>query len=954
MVSNGDEHIRPSTNMQSQQQEGDDDFEALLMAPTVPAPDTSTDHDVIDQVQEDSKTHLLKAYVDDFDGVVPAAEVVVASIPLEVVQQREIQLERARIQRAQEEANEYQMRETLLAYKEQKARDRLAEEAIAHTKKMAAKELQSLQVVNLQSKSLWHVYHQAETHLKNVLTQQQAHVQHTYGTMSSPSSSSHTHRRYRTEWASIPQPIEIHVHMLRAVKDKLPQGHYVLLATLYDRLGGSPISWSVAGDRGIGTALPGLTTPLSHRGHFYNTELPVDQNVYVVCPPQHELRPANVVVFEMYLLSGANATKDAVVGWGVLPVCNADFDVLAGRFKVPLIRGDVDHTITKFHEIEHMYLTDLSSWLCNMYVTVRHLPRERLDATGMLQREYDVEVDVMNQLLKLESTDRDLLAQGTYDDDIHVQARREQSSSSRRRRRPQNLLTPTPVSFSNTVSWGKDAAKVKTRRRTKPRHASTKVTPIDADAAANDADDNRHDMFHHDDEDNSKPYKSRSWRQWFRRRWRRRQGSKASRSNLLSQTPQEATTTTRDLFLDKHDDDDDKDMLDDPFPPVDAPEPAHAQTWEGFTFATNQYIGDEVAKHTRFQTARKLRYLKQELFADMGFNKATTMQFWLMVVFLCLALWLRVYVHYLGQWLYLRAVNVPVFAFNPQMLTVVLKYTWNTVPTPTEIGVIAVGVVFNIATFIGLMGIASACQKLLGEFPDIGSRFIACFGLATVFDPMLVLAIDLVQHNYDCASIGECKDPSSSSCRCAEGDAFKLYQRFKSEEGTGVVGAVLTLLVYGFLMSVAAVVFYTYLLHFHMNGRMLDVYRRIHAREGVFFVPNDFEVSDADVAALCDRAARWKSMTGTQRKTAVCEYELRDPLDPAFVETTVHIAIFNLELDGSRQLYRHFIKNPDGEILEVFGTISDSLGSQYAALESALFQTAPPEHDTHTGLFDAL
>ncbi|RHY10641.1 hypothetical protein DYB25_004918 [Aphanomyces astaci] len=524
---------------------------------------------------------------------------------------------------------------------------------------------------------------------------------------------------------------------------------------------------------------------------------------------------ANVVVFEMYLLSGANATKDAVVGWGVLPVCNADFDVLAGRFKVPLIRGDVDHTITKFHEIEHMYLTDLSSWLCNMYVTVRHLPRERLDATGMLQREYDVEVDVMNQLLKLESTDRDLLAQGTYDDDIH-------------------------------------------------------------------------------------------------------------------------------------------DMLDDPFPPADAPEPAHAQTWEGFTFATNQYIGDEVAKHTRFQTARKLRYLKQELFADMGFNKATTMQFWLMVVFLCLALWLRVYVHYLGQWLYLRAVNVPVFAFNPQMLTVVLKYTWNTVPTPTEIGVIAVGVVFNIATFIGLMGIASACQKLLGEFPDIGSRFIACFGLATVFDPMLVLAIDLVQHNYDCASIGECKDPSSSSCRCAEGDAFKLYQRFKSEEGTGVVGAVLTLLVYGFLMSVAAVVFYTYLLHFHMNGRMLDVYRRIHAREGVFFVPNDFEVSDADVAALCDRAARWKSMTGTQRKTAVCEYELRDPLDPAFVETTVHIAIFNLELDGSRQLYRHFIKNPDGEILEVFGTISDSLGSQYAALESALFQTAPPEHDTHTGLFDAL
>ncbi|RHY35132.1 hypothetical protein DYB32_000356 [Aphanomyces invadans] len=689
-----------------------DDFEALLLAPTIPAPDTADDHSAIVHIQEEGKGYGLKAYVEDFDGVIPAAEVVVASIPLEVVQQRELELEQARIKRAQDEAKEFQMRETLLAYKEQKARDRLAEAAAEHTKKMAAKELQSLHVVKLQSQSLWHVYHQAETHLKNVLTRQQAHVENTYGTMSvAPTSHLHAQRRYRTEWAFIPQPIEIHVHMLRAVKDKLPQGHYVLLATLYDRLGGSPITWSVAGDRGVGSSLPGLTTPLIHRGHFYNTELHVDQNVYVVCPPQQELRPgatwcvhcnltgmdivpvANVVLFELYLLSGANATKDCVVAWGVLPVCNADFDVVAGRFKVPMMRGDVDHTISKFH--------------------VR-------------------------------------------------------------------------------------------------------------------------------------------------------------------------------------------------------------------------------------------------LFADMGLNKAGTLQFWLMVIFLCMALWLRLYVHYLGQWLYLRAVNVPVFAFSPQLVTVVLKYTWNTVPTSTEIGVIAVGVVFNVLTFLGLMGIASASQRFLGEFPDIGSRFIACFGLGTVLDPVLVFAIDLLHHNYDCASLGTCTDPSSSSCKCSEGDAFKLYQRFKSEEGTGVVGAVLTLLVYGFLMGVAAVVFYTYLLHFHMNGRMLDVYRRIHAREGMYFVPNDFEVSNADVTVLCDKAARWKSMTGTQRKTAVCEYELRDPLDPSFVETTVHIAIFNLELDGSRQLYRHFIKNPDGEILEVFGAISDSLGSQYAALESVLFQTAPPDHDIHTGLFDSI
>ncbi|ETW09206.1 hypothetical protein, variant [Aphanomyces invadans] len=728
-----------------------DDFEALLLAPTIPAPDTADDHSAIVHIQEEGKGYGLKAYVEDFDGVIPAAEVVVASIPLEVVQQRELELEQARIKRAQDEAKEFQMRETLLAYKEQKARDRLAEAAAEHTKKMAAKELQSLHVVKLQSQSLWHVYHQAETHLKNVLTRQQAHVENTYGTMSvAPTSHLHAQRRYRTEWAFIPQPIEIHVHMLRAVKDKLPQGHYVLLATLYDRLGGSPITWSVAGDRGVGSSLPGLTTPLSHRGHFYNTELHVDQNVYVVCPPQQELRPANVVLFELYLLSGANATKDCVVAWGVLPVCNADFDVVAGRFKVPMMRGDVDHTISKFHEMEHMCLTDLSSWLCNMYVMVRHLPRERLDATGMLEREYDVEVDVMNQLLKLESTDRQLLAQGIYDE---ATARRH-NKQSRRRKRQHLVTTSTPVSFSNTVSWGKEASKAQTRRKM-PRHQSSKVAPTSGD--------DPHDPLTLQDDvdhDTRKKQADKTWRQWFRRRWQRRPRPAFSKPH---RSP--SNSSERDSLSNGDQPTDSSDALDELFAPADAPAPAHAQTWEGFTFATNHYIGDEVAKHVRFQTARKLRYLKQELFADMGLNKAGTLQFWLMVIFLCMALWLRLYVHYLGQWLYLRAVNVPVFAFSPQLVTVVLKYTWNTVPTSTEIGVIAVGVVFNVLTFLGLMGIASASQRFLGEFPDIGSRFIACFGLGTVLDPVLVFAIDLLHHNYDCASLGTCTDPSSSSCK---------------------------------------------------------------------------------------------------------------------------------------------------------------------------------------------
>lgn len=52
---------------------------------------------------------------------------------------------------------------------------------------------------------------------------------------------------------------------------------------------------------------------------------------------------------------------------------------------------------------------------------------------------------------------------------------------------------------------------------------------------------------------------------------------------------------------------------------------------------------------------------------------------------------------------------------------------------------------------------------------------------------------------------------------------------------------------------------------------------------------------------------------------AVCDYILRDPLDPKFQETTTHLIIFHAGVDGQRELYRHFLRLPDGVVLEMFG-----------------------------------
>lgn len=79
--------------------------------------------------------------------------------------------------------------------------------------------------------------------------------------------------------------------------------------------------------------------------------------------------------------------------------------------------------------------------------------------------------------------------------------------------------------------------------------------------------------------------------------------------------------------------------------------------------------------------------------------------------------------------------------------------------------------------------------------PEAFSRFVAAFGVAAGIDPYLLFVVDLMAGNHGCAS--KCFDYTSPSCRCHVGDAWKLYDRLDAEEGAGISGALLTILVSG-------------------------------------------------------------------------------------------------------------------------------------------------------------
>mgnify|MGYP000111915606 CR=1 FL=1 len=63
--------------------------------------------------------------------------------------------------------------------------------------------------------------------------------------------------------------------MLRAVKNKLPKGTYVLMLTQYDSVGGRPLSWSRIGSNGIGNMRPGITRMCRHEGRYFDIAVAV-------------------------------------------------------------------------------------------------------------------------------------------------------------------------------------------------------------------------------------------------------------------------------------------------------------------------------------------------------------------------------------------------------------------------------------------------------------------------------------------------------------------------------------------------------------------------------------------------------------------------------------------------------------------------------------------------------
>ena len=326
----------------------------------------------------------------------------------------------------------------------------------------------------------------------------------------------------------------------------------------------------------------------------------------------------------------------------------------------------------------------------------------------------------------------------------------------------------------------------------------------------------------------------------------------------------------------------------------------------------------------------KLHYIKAEIVLELGFKTFRHWQIYFSLLLLIAQIWLGRYIHFTGQWLFLKGAQFPITTFQSLIFTLEIRFPSNT-DVGKEAGILLMGPAFMCFWFGIMILMAWTSLYWVGRFPEMMFRFIQCWGLVTIIDPL----VTLVEAGIWGAVYGYW-----------EIDPFRLYNYFETAEGNGVVGILLTVFLYAGMMGFCGFVFYNYFLFIHMNGRLLDIYMRLNGPESRFFIPHDGEVSKRYLEWVCFKARNYRSINGDSRKIAVMNYTISDGFSNLHTKGAMHIIVYTVANDMSRAVYRQFLRLTDGAISEL-SLVEASRRRKY----TQRFTWGPERADTNSDRF---
>ena len=220
--------------------------------------------------------------------------------------------------------------------------------------------------------------------------------------------------------------------------------------------------------------------------------------------------------------------------------------------------------------------------------------------------------------------------------------------------------------------------------------------------------------------------------------------------------------------------------------------------------------------------ARKLHFILNEIINDMGIKKGNFWE-WTSTLLLAAAIFeMRMIIHYIGQWVFLKVVNAPVIELEFKWYEISMEYAyWKMYQ---QLGVVVVGTLANTMLFLFFIIVCYLSQKYINCFPVSLCKFIAWYGVATCLDFFLICLVDMANQNLD-------------------GDLFKLYNYYEKTKSSGFIGFFMTFLVQFFMLITNIFIFYNYIVFVHNDARIHDIYMRISGLGKGYHIPFDNEIS---------------------------------------------------------------------------------------------------------------
>lgn len=1022
----------------------------------------------------------------------------ITRVPEAVVRQQRDLMERQLLDERRELVEKVKSKEMDLLWREHLARLRVEEKELKALERIKLEKDKFFSSAIDREKDLGKSFKRVRDHFEEHINYQNATAKERFGDLIVGKES--LGRQLDVYSNTAPQPLELRIHFLRAVKTKLPKGAYVVMATQFESLGGKALWWSKIGPCGLGPDMPSITKPAKHYGRFFDRILRFEDSCFLSCPPKRSLKPSYVIVLEIFHLKNRNNPSDTCVGWTALPMCNESFGVVEGKFRLPFLRGEHSPLVQNFRGMEDAMAKDLNSWLCNGYIEVRHLPKSVVDprfkeTDFVLEYDYfkktvglqiqsfktqisgkqplqlqgfsesrlvDKQFDAMESQPQSQSasvfntTDHNIdkglfrrggsrisrrdgklsLSQysltsglGSYDDldmlDVNDTAksvsafastfgpiqhfsRKVMSFFGSRSHRyskvhdthgahgaidsavPLHLIADdgtdddvqaqAPLALQGHSSRFSALIPIRSRvdmldeskksqhqispspspphspstRDRKSRLSSDKTTKGSGFGSGSGSGLGRHteifernqefddEFFLHDEERGRlvgvDSIASKSGRLWA--------SAGIDKNFVTRQRSDEPRYDDEALLLgdSNHDGtvDDDADKNGSREKKLSEMPSKFSKGWnilensvdiEKFSVALKGDPSQRLRMLPHAISKIKLTFIKMELFGDLLPHSLGTMDSYITIMIYLCTLWMRIYIHYIAEYLFLSGAMTPIYGYVTTGYQLEFKYMSSAVSATVEVCAVAIGPLVNILVFLAFVQTGRLFYSFAGFLPLSCSKFIAAFGVATTLDPLLIAIVDLANHNYNCKSKNaECAESyTSSACHCFEGDFIKLWNRYAYDEGSGITGLIITAILYLGMATISMLLLYEYLVYVHRDARILDLWRRINGADEEFFMPDDFEISGEELHSICTMARKYRGLDGSTRQLDFTEYDSEsNKFMPVLNhESTKHYRIYVHGPDGRRkQMYRQFVMRLDGSIIEIFDQLHSDVDDQ--------------------------